>query len=69
MLYCKQGEKEPWLLATSLASSRKTLCAYKKRMWIEGMFADFKGQGFDLQSTKLRRFTKLSRLRLAVVMV
>lgn len=69
LLYWKQGEKEPWLLATSLASSRKTLCAYKKRMWIEGMFADFKGQGFDLESTRLRRFAKLSRLTLAVAMV
>jgi hypothetical protein len=69
LLYWKQGEKEPWLLATSLASSRQTLCAYKKRMWIEGMFADFKGQGFDLESTRLRRLGKLSRLTLAVAMV
>jgi hypothetical protein len=69
VLYWKKGEKEPWLLATNLPSSRKALCAYKKRMWIEGMFGDFKGHGFDLESTRLRRFVKLSRLTLAVAMV
>jgi hypothetical protein len=69
VLYRKKGEKEPWLLATNLPSSREALSAYKKRMWIEGMFADFKGQGFDLESTRLRRFGKLSRLTLAVAML
>jgi hypothetical protein len=69
LLYWKKGEKEPWLLATNLPSSREALSGYKKRMWIEGMFADFKGQGFDLESTRLRRFGKLSRLTLAVAMV
>ncbi len=33
------------------------------------VFADFKGQGFDLESTRLRRFGKLSRLTLAVAML
>jgi hypothetical protein len=69
LLYWKKGEKEPWLLASNLPSSREALCAYKRRMWIEEMFADFKGHGFDLQSTRLRRFGKLSRLTLAVAML
>jgi hypothetical protein len=69
VLYWKKGEKEPWLLATNLSSSREALCAYKKRMWIEGMFTDFKGHGFDLESTRLRRFGRLSRLTLAVAML
>jgi hypothetical protein len=69
LLYWKKGEKEPWRLATNLPSSKETLLSYKKRMWIEGMFADFKGQGFDLESTRLRRFAKLSRLTLAVAML
>ncbi len=38
-------------------------------MWIEEMFADFKGHGFDLQSTQLRHFERLSRLTLAVAML
>ena len=69
LLYWKKGEKEPWLLATNLANSKEALLGYKKRMWIEGMFADFKGHGFDLESTRLRRFGKLSRLTLAVAML
>jgi hypothetical protein len=36
---------------------------------IEEMFADFKGHGFDMESTRLRRFGKLSRLTLAVAML
>jgi hypothetical protein len=69
LLYRKKGEREPWLLATNLPSSKEALLGYKKRMWIEGMFADFKGQGFELESTRLRRLGKLSRLTLAVAML
>jgi Transposase DDE domain len=69
VLYWKRGEKEPWLLATNLPSSREALSAYKRRMWIEEMFGDFKGHGFDLESTRLRRFGRLSRLTLAVAML
>lgn len=73
VLHWKKGEKEPWLLATNLppssSSSREALSAYKRRMWIEEMFADFKGHGFDLESTHLRHFGRLSRLTLAVAML
>lgn len=69
LLYWERGHKEPWLLATNLPSSRQTLWAYKRRMCIEEMFADFKGHGFDLQSTQLRHFERLSRLTLAVAML
>src|SRR3954465_12853873 len=69
VLHWKRGQKEPWLLATNLMSSREALSAYKKRMWIEELFADLKGHGFDLQSTRLRRFGRLSRLTLAVAML
>lgn len=69
LLYWKVGEKEPWLLATNLPTPRVALLAYKRRMWIEEMFADFKGHGFDLESTRLRHFGRLSRLTLAVAML
>ncbi len=69
MLYWKRGEKEPWLLATNLPTSREALSCYRRRMWIEEMFADFKGHGFDLESTQLRCFARLSRLTLAVAML
>lgn len=69
LLYWKKGEKEPWLLATNLPGSRQALLAYNRRMWIEQMFGDFKGHGFDLESTRLRRIGKLSRLTLAVCLL
>ncbi len=69
VLYWKKGEREPWLLVTNLPTSREALWAYKRRMWIEEMFGDFKGHGFDLESTQLRRFEKLSRLTLAVALL
>ena len=39
---------------------------YKRRMWIEEMFGDFKRHGFDLESSHLRHFLRLSRLTLIV---
>jgi hypothetical protein len=60
------GEKEPWCLATNLPDRTLTLRYYKRRMWIEEMFGDLKGHGFDLESTMLRHFTRLSKLTLAV---
>lgn len=70
VLHWQKGEKEPWLLATKLPTPKEALKGYRRRrMWIEAMFADFKRQGFDLESTHLRHFGKLSRLTLAVSMV
>jgi len=53
------GEDEPWLLATLCHATR---LAYRRRMWIEEMFGDRKGHGFDLESTHLIHFDRLSRL-------
>jgi len=69
LAYWKPGEKEPWLLATNLPQPRLALQAYRRRMWIEEMFGDMKGHGFDLESTHLRNFLRLSRLTLAVVLL
>ena len=65
----QKGESEPWLLATNLASPRQTYKLYTVRMWIEEMFADFKRHGFDLESTHLDHFLRLSRLTLAVALL
>lgn len=64
-----RGEKQPWLLATNLPSATAALRAYKRRMWIEELFGDLKGHGFDLQRSHLRHFARLSRLTLAVVLL
>ena len=69
LAHWKRGEKEPWLLATNLPSRQKTLCAYRRRMWIEEMFGDLKRHGFDLESTHLHHFLRLSRLTLAVALL
>lgn len=64
-----QGEKEPWLLATNLPTRRAALCAYRRRMWLDELFGDLKGHGFDLERSHLRHFARLSRLTLAVVLL
>lgn len=69
LAHWERGEKEPWLLATNLSSRQETLSAYGWRMWVEEMFGDMKRNGFDLESTHLRHFLRLSRLTLAVVLL
>jgi hypothetical protein len=66
LAHWKKGEKEPWLLATNLPDLQTALRFYKRRMWIEEMFGDLKEHGFDLESTMLHSFVRLSRLTLAV---
>jgi len=66
LIHWQKGEKEPWCLATNLPDASLTLRYYRRRMWIEEMFADFKKHGFDLESTMLRNSPRLSRLTLAV---
>ena len=66
LIHWQKGEKQPWCLATNLPDASLTLRYYRRRMWIEEMFADFKKHGFDLESTMLRNSPRLSRLTLAV---
>lgn len=69
LAYWKAGQTHPWLLATNLATQRQTVMAYRRRMWIEEMFGDFKRHGFDLEATRLRHFMRLSRLTLVVALL
>lgn len=69
LLFWAHGEKKPWLLATNVSHPPAILRLYRRRMWIEELFADLKGHGFDLESSHLRSFLHLSRLTLAVVML
>lgn len=66
LAHWEKGEKEPWLLATNLPDAQTALRFYKRRMWIEEMFGDLKEHGFDLESTLLHSFIRLSRLTLVV---
>ena len=69
LAHWQPGETEPWLLATNLSCAQETRQLYRIRMWIEEMFADFKGHGFDLEASKLGHFSRLSRLTLAVALL
>ena len=66
IVHWKVGEKEPWCLATNIPNKAIALRFYKRRMWIEEMFGDMKKHGFDLESSMLHSFLRLSRLTLAV---
>ncbi len=69
MLCWRRGEKRPWLLATNLTHPPAVLRLYARRMWIEEMFGDLKGHGFNLENSHLRQFLHLSRLTLAVALL
>jgi hypothetical protein len=66
LAHWKKGEEKPWCLATNLPDRKMTLRCCARIMWIEEMFGDLKKHGFDLESTMLRHFQRLSRLTLAV---
>jgi len=69
VLFWRTGEDKPWFLATNCPSAQATLLLYGRRMWIEEMFGDMKGHGFDLEARHLRHFLRLSRLTLAVCLL
>jgi hypothetical protein len=69
LAYWKSGEEDPWLLVTNLSDPQAVNRAYRRRMWIEESFGDLKGNGFDLESTHLRNFLRLSRLTLVVMLL
>jgi hypothetical protein len=69
VLYQACGEDTPWYLATNLAGPHGALRLYRRRMWIEEMFGDMKGHGFNLEATRLGTFLRLSRLTLAVCLL
>lgn len=62
VIHWKRGEKAPWVLATSCLSGLPAIRLYKRRMWI----GDMKGNGFDLELTRLQTPDRLSRLTMAV---
>lgn len=66
VIYWAKGETEPWYLATNQQSSKGAVRLYQRRMWIEEMFGDMKGHGFDLELSRLGTSERLSRLTLVV---
>jgi Transposase DDE domain len=69
LAYWAKGEAKAWLLTTNLPDARRARQAYARRMWIEEMFGDWKGHGWDIQTTHLRHPDRLSRLVLAIALL
>jgi hypothetical protein len=67
--YWECGEKTPWLLMTNLPKAYLALRTYRRRMWIEEMFGDWKGHGVDIEKTRLRHVQRLSRLVFIVALL
>jgi hypothetical protein len=62
LLHWEVGEDEPWYLVSDQSVDWRTIRLYKVRMWIEEMYGDMKGHGFDLEATHLQDLDRLSRL-------
>jgi hypothetical protein len=69
LAYWQPGEEEPWLLATNLDDPHRALRLYRRRVWIEERFGDWKGHRVDVEQTRLRSAERLSRLILAVALL
>ena len=67
--FWRKGQTEAWWLATNQRSLRAAVKLYRRRMWIEEMFADFKRHGFDLEGSHLRSAQRLERLTLLVCLL
>lgn len=66
ILHWEKGEDEPWYLVSDCSGQRTLIRIYKIRMWIEEMYGDIKGHGFDLETTHLDHPDRISKLVLAV---
>jgi hypothetical protein len=66
ILHWEKGKEEPWYLLSDQSGERALVRLYEIRMWIEEMFGDMKGHGFDLEDTHLRDPERITRLILAV---
>jgi hypothetical protein len=67
--FWRKSQSEAWWLATNQRSIRAAVKLYRRRMWIEEMFADFKRHGFDLEGSHLRSASRLDRLTLVVCLL
>jgi hypothetical protein len=69
VVYWRKGEPQPWYLATNQRSVTAAVRLYRRRMWIEALFADLKRHGFDLEGSHLRSALRLGRLTLLVCLL
>jgi hypothetical protein len=66
VMHWEKGEDEPWYLVSNRPDETQMIRSYRLRMWIEEMYGDFKGHGFDLEATHLRSAQRIHQLLLGV---
>lgn len=66
VLHWAEGEDDPWYLVSDCCDTTFILRLYRRRMWIEEMYGDMKGHGFDLEATHLTHADRISRLMLGI---
>jgi hypothetical protein len=66
VMHWEKGKDEPWYLVSDRPGERQLTRLYRLRMWIEEMYGDFKGHGFDLEATHLRCAQRIHHLLLGV---
>jgi len=66
VIHWDKGEEAPWFLVSNQTNARLLIRQYRIRMWIEEMYGDMKGHGFDLEATHLADADRIARLVLAV---
>jgi len=69
VLHWDTAEDEPWYLISDRSGKSALLRIYRKRMWIEEMYGDMKGHGFDLEATHLKNANRISRFFLGLSIV
>jgi hypothetical protein len=62
LLHWETGEEDPWYLVSDRPGKTALLRTYRKRMWVEEMYGDMKGHGFDLEATHLKDAARIARL-------
>ena len=65
VLHWEKGEEEPWYLVSNQSGTAFLLRLYRRRMWVEELYGDLKGHGFDLEATQLKNADRIARLVLA----
>lgn len=68
-IYWHKDENRPWYVASSSPTEYGIIRDYSRRMWIEELFGDLQGGGFQLQRSRVYKPDRLSRLLLALCWV
>ena len=54
LLHWEVGQDQPWYLVSDQPGQADLLKIYGRRMWVEEMYSDMRGHGFDLEVSQLK---------------